>query len=322
MTEETRVKLVSPKELAQKLGPGFVLGNTVLVEVDWTGQVTTNYFALRDDRGLRARNEATIKYCEALFRRFGDLRYLEEQSAKSGSFVFQGGDTPHDLRSVGWQRKHTYEHVCLVPDFYYVNGWKTYKRNASLKWEDKISKALWRGSTTGSLQNQLSTIRNLPRYKLCKIGKKLGAQADFAFTNIVQEKNENEKEAIRHLFIQEDILTGRLPFDEYEKYKLIVQIDGNGNNWELFRKLLLGSCLLLVDSDWQLWHNRNIQRWEHYVPIKNDLTDLEAMIDWCFRHEHEAEKIGFRGRQYALSVDFASEMDFAAKLVFDHLLGE
>ena len=62
--------------------------------------------------------------------------------------------------------------------------------------------------------------------------------------------------------------------DRFQKYKLLLQIDGNGNSWELIKKLRLGCCMLVVDSDWELWHNQILRPWQHFVYVSRDMSDL------------------------------------------------
>ena len=39
---------------------------------------------------------------------------------------------------------------------------------------------------------------------------------------------------------------------------------------------------------------------EHYIPVKMDLSDLEAQINWAKSNDREAQQIAERGRRLAM----------------------
>ena len=45
--------------------------------------------------------------------------------------------------------------------------------------------------------------------------------------------------------------------------------------------------------------------WEHYVPVKMDLSDFEEKIEWIRKNEQDAEEIAQRGliRSRVMNVD-------------------
>jgi hypothetical protein len=42
-------------------------------------------------------------------------------------------------------------------------------------------------------------------------------------------------------------------------------------------------------SNWKKWYD--LIEWVHYVPIKNDFSDLNEKIEWCLQHEEECKEI-------------------------------
>lgn len=59
----------------------------------------------------------------------------------------------------------------------------------------------------------------------------------------------------------------------------ILSVDGVGNEWTLVWKLLCNSVLLLVQSRrvWE-WYYPWLVPWKHFVPVRNDLSDLEESV--------------------------------------------
>ncbi|WP_430253842.1 glycosyl transferase family 90 [Neorhizobium sp. DAR64872/K0K18] len=233
---------------------------------------------------------------------------------KGLSFVFQGEDAPRDILSVSWQRKMTYQNVTLLPDFYYTEarGYEDVLREGVTSWADRKPVALWRGSTTGAVPAggwlTQQNVHTLPRYRLCEIGSRNRPAMDFGFTNVVQAANLDEEQAIRGILVGKDLCRGWATPEDYMSHKFFVQIDGNGNSWELLKKLRLGCCMLLVDSDWQLWPNQFLQPWVHYVPVANDLSDIEQKVAWCVENDTKAKTIAKQGRNYATNLDYEDDI--------------
>ena len=100
---------------------------------------------------------------------------------------------------------------------------------------------------------------------------------------------------------------------EHGNYRLQLDIDGVANAWGLFEKMLLGSCILKVDTVNEQWFYRDMRPWEHFVPVRGDLGDLTAKLDWCLSRDAEAEAIGLEGQKLALQHTFPS----AARLTAD-----
>jgi len=65
-------------------------------------------------------------------------------------------------------------------------------------------------------------------------------------------------------------------------YKHLVHVDGHGASWGLIHKLQSGSATLLVQSsrDFREHYYVHLEPMEHYVPVRPDLRDLEAIAQW------------------------------------------
>ncbi len=60
----------------------------------------------------------------------------------------------------------------------------------------------------------------------------------------------------------------------------------------------MGSVVLLMDSPYRLWYTKYLKPYVHYIPIKNDLSDLIKQIKWCRNHDTECEKIAGEARKF------------------------
>jgi hypothetical protein len=105
-----------------------------------------------------------------------------------------------------------------------------------------------------------------------------------------------------------------VPQADFLKYRFQVDIDGNSSSWGFLPKLKMGSCVLKVMSDWHQWYYHGLRPWEHYIPIKNDLSDLEERVAWCLDNDDGAREIAANGMKYANEIVFGTEMLRAAGL--------
>ena len=76
------------------------------------------------------------------------------------------------------------------------------------------------------------------------------------------------------------------------EYKYILNIDGNASTWDATAwKMNSGSVIFKVDAPWVQWFYSEYLPYEHYIPIKDDMSDLQEKYRWCEEHQEECEKI-------------------------------
>jgi len=257
---------------------------------------------------------ATMLHIERIFANgsgwFGD----ENQKFE---FVFQCEDTPEDLRSVSWQIRKNFRNVTLVPDYYYTeaNGYQDFMPESVPDWGARKAAIFWRGTTTGILGFTGQTFPNLPRYRLCQKGLRLGEKANIAFFGIVQAADAEQEAIIHKRIVREGFLRDWTEMQEYADYQATIQIDGNANSWGLVKKLRLGCCILMVESNWLQWDARELKPWVHYVPVASDLHDFHEKATWALLAQSMAADIARNGREYALALNYEQELRLAADTI-------
>ena len=70
-------------------------------------------------------------------------------------------------------------------------------------------------------------------------------------------------------------LVNKLTPQEQSKYKYLINVDGHVTAFRLSLELSMGCVILLVDSEWKIWFSKFLVPFEHYIPIKNDLSDIQ-----------------------------------------------
>ena len=83
------------------------------------------------------------------------------------------------------------------------------------------------------------------------------------------------------------------PINNIEKsnYKFILNIDGYVSAFRLASELSMNSCILIVKSPYKMWFSHLLIEYEHYIPIKEDLSDLVSQVQWCIKNDKKCEQI-------------------------------
>ncbi len=79
--------------------------------------------------------------------------------------------------------------------------------------------------------------------------------------------------------------------DLIKKYSILIDIEGVGYSGRL--KFLLWSHrpVLIVDRPHKEFFFEYLKEWEHYIPVKRDLSDLIEKTKWCINNYDQALKI-------------------------------
>ena len=92
--------------------------------------------------------------------------------------------------------------------------------------------------------------------------------------------------------------------DQISKWSCLVDVRGNGFSGRVPLLLHSGRPILFVERQIRSFYSARadrppLQRWQHYIPVKADLSDLLERADWVLRHPRESGLIGARAQQYA-----------------------
>jgi hypothetical protein len=86
--------------------------------------------------------------------------------------------------------------------------------------------------------------------------------------------------------------TGSIPRETQISYKYILDIDGNASTWDATAwKLNSGSVIFKTDTSWKQWFYDQFIEWEHFVPIKDDFSDLQEKYYWCESNQDKCKEI-------------------------------
>jgi hypothetical protein len=184
------------------------------------------------------------------------------------------GDFEQNDNDYTYSKKNNYNK--LVPDFTFhawpqvgINEYEQLVKeisNAGLN-NYEINKVGWIGNVN----------TNIRRKKLLEIGNHNKELFDIFDMYWIQSKN-------THLNSNKYISTQEL----VKKYSVLIDIEGYGYSGRLKHLLWSHRPLLLVDRQHKEFFFEFLKEWEHYIPVKRDLSDLIEKTKWCLENYNKA----------------------------------
>lgn len=187
--------------------------------------------------------------------------------------------------------------------YFHKTHTRQYHGDFSLPWEERINTAVFRGASTG----YGTTIETNPRLKASYLSQSTQNTKDpvplldagITDWNLRPRKIKGQK------YLQTIDIT-KLPFglvsklspEQQTRYKYILHIEGHACAFRLSLELSMGSTILLVQSEYNLWFFHLLKPYEHFVPVKKDLSDLFEQIKWCRMNDDKCKKIAENGRKF------------------------
>ncbi len=197
------------------------------------------------------------------------------------------------------KNKETDFYSVLIPDFEALNGYSKVIQTVNqagrvYPWRRKISKAIWRGASTGGIIT-LYNYREMPRIQLVDLSLRYPQFLDARLTDLVQiDENASQK------LLDLGFMGNYLSIADHIKYKYQILVDGNTSAysravWELFSN----SLIFKHDSPHIQWYYSELVPSEHYVAVKRDFSDLIEKIHWAMNNENVAQQIVSNANAFA-----------------------
>jgi hypothetical protein len=248
------------------------------------------------------------------------LFWLNECPPEVTGFTVNGSDG-HEASLARFAASADPRRFVLVPDPHYLRGWG-FPGEARLgteapPWPERAGAIIWRGATNGIGRMSFNADEQddptvLQRVRM--IMKLAGAaDCDVRFSRISDERGLWSAAMDRF-----GLAAAPLPAQTWLGQKFALDIDGYTNTWSnLLIRMLFGCCVLKVDSQFgfRQWYYDRIRPFEHYVPVKADMSDLAARIDWVRSHDAEARQIAAAGQAFARTLDFETVRRQAAAII-------
>ena len=165
-------------------------------------------------------------------------------------------------------------------------------------WNDKISKAVFRGNPTGCGTSSKTNMR-------IRLAEMMSSNSKYLDVGLIKTSNNMPRfdpiEGLRLIQVNATPVD-KIDMQEQGKYKYIIHIDGNVAAYRLLKTMLLGSVILKVEGKYNLWVEHLLQDGIHFISVKEDLSDLIEKIEWCMGHDEECKVIAENGVKIASKI--------------------
>jgi Glycosyl transferase family 90/Stf0 sulphotransferase len=147
------------------------------------------------------------------------------------------------------------------------------------RWENKIRKVVWRGGLSENDPNKVFTSQ---RWRLCKYVSSLPNMKqkdmfDIGLTNIPEFLT---AQIDIDASIVGGIVKGIAPMNDFQNYIAVLDMDGNSWSSRFGTMLCYNSVAIKVEPAYADYWIYDLVPWKHYIPIKNDLSDLLENIEF------------------------------------------
>lgn len=188
-------------------------------------------------------------------------------------------------------------------------------------WAARSDDIVWRGQTNnnGLFSVDPAMVHHMgvkQRLRLAVLSRDM-AGVDFKFVA-------NRHSAQANTLIRAGLTAGRVPPETWFRSRYAIDIDGFTNAWDNFlRRLKMGCCVLKVESPFgfRQWYYDRLRPFEHYVPVRADLTDFAEQVAWVRANPTRAAEIAAAGQAVAAAMTTESETAVAADLITRHWRG-
>ena len=183
-----------------------------------------------------------------------------------------------------------------VSSSFFLDDWKKQKscqKSEEIKkinWDEKKNVVFFRGKLTGSGK----TIDTNVRLKAADYGSKFPKQFDVGITSWNMRLKKSSEDSTVDVINPADFNFDLKPFvskQDQQKFKYILNLDGNVSAFRLGDELLSGSLVLIADSKYKTWIHGLIQPYVHYIPVKHDLSNLKQIFVWCQKNDEKCKEI-------------------------------
>ena len=239
-----------------------------------------------DHGGYESRIESTIALFEEAFALIKDKKAL-----KTTHFYIDTGDVSSKINNTLTFGYTNSDDVVPCPDFNFdkwvecgINSYEetTYKILESGKGKPLVEKLFWTGN--------LSTQRL--RHELFKLGSLHNDKMEIV---PMDWKRFFPKGSMHHY-------TKYISLEEQTKYKYLIDCGARGYSGRVKFLLHSNRPLFLVNRDQnkqEYFYNQLIP-FEHFIPVKEDLSDLIILLEWADKNYDDAMAIANNARKFAI----------------------
>jgi hypothetical protein len=234
------------------------------------------------------------------------------------SVTLSDGDDPSQARFTPSTR--TPGQIAIPdPHFFRDQGFAA-ERAAALdapNWGDRAEDIIWRGTLYGMglVRFDDDAVADPIVFQRLRLAILTRAAPDIDFRFAALPPNLVGWQSV---FRANGLLADPIPEETWLSRKYAIDIDGFSNTWRnLLVRMLYGCCVFKVDTQlgYRQWYYDRIKPFEHYVPVRADMSDLFEKIEWARSHQREAREIAAAGQRFAMGLDFEAGKRDAVEII-------
>ncbi|KAJ7763223.1 glycosyl transferase family 90-domain-containing protein [Mycena maculata] len=207
--------------------------------------------------------------------------------------------------------------ILFPTEYYYERSWWSgkYGYPDNIPWDDKKPQLYWRGTSTGGIVLG-DNYHTFMRFKLADMGRAHPDLMDVAITLVDPIGCREDLGCDAAALAVEYDIREVAPAEKIYQYKYAVDVDGEAFSGR-FLGLLRSGSLVFKATLFEEYFNDWLRPYEHYVPVKPDLSDLVQQLSWANENPEEARLIQRRGQAVAQRVltDEQNDCYFSAVLL-------
>ncbi|KAJ7641129.1 glycosyl transferase family 90-domain-containing protein [Roridomyces roridus] len=208
--------------------------------------------------------------------------------------------------------------ILYPSEYFYSRSWWSakYSHEDDIPWSNKTAKLYWRGMSTGGMIRG-NNYHTFMRFKLVSLGRAHPDLLDVKFTRFAEtlclEEEGCDRAAVAEAY---NITEAPEPREDGYAFRYAMDVDGTTFSGR-FLALLRSGSLVFKATLFEEFFNDWLRPFEHYIPVKADLSDLVQQLKWANEHPDEARLIQQRGQAMARRVmtDDQNDCYFVALLL-------
>ena len=205
-------------------------------------------------------------------------------------FLINHYDLSHSLNLPTFVKSRnliSYKKSIILPlEDLYIPSFYDYILNEDIPFKKKLNNCVWRGANSGNFNcnnknkaSRYDLVNKFSDHKLFNIG--------LSYSN--------------YKTINKHPIKNKLSIKDQLKYKFIISIEGNDFATNLSWIMLSNSVAIMPKCTVETWKLESyLIEYQHYIPVKNNFSDLNQQMDWCLNNLDKCEEIAFNSRLYIL----------------------
>ena len=184
----------------------------------------------------------------------------------------------------------------------------SYREDFDIPWERKKDVAVWRGASTGCSTTVETNPRLMVSYLSVVHPDKINAgivkwntrprkEQNNKYLTTIDLKGDRNSRYLEYKGFKIPQVERITPLDQ-SSYKYIIHVDGHVSAFRLSYEMKMGSVLLIAESQYRMWFRNLIKPYEHYVPVKKDLSDLVSQVEWCRKNDEKCKEIAINAKNF------------------------